>query len=103
VGARLVLSEFYGLTVCALFREEFNCAGSRLMSHLRAAFAISLLPNHCETHYEAEPKHNIPSLFQDDFSPNILQLSDLANLRCWTLQGKCQMPLKISCAVRYVR
>ena len=51
------------------------------MNHLRGAFAISLLPNYCEPHYEAEPKRNIPSVFQDDFSSNILQLSDLANLR----------------------
>jgi len=43
------------------------------MSYRRAAFAVSLLPNYCEPHGEAEPKRNIPPVFQDDFSSNILQ------------------------------
>jgi hypothetical protein len=45
------------------------------MSYSRAAFAISLLPNHCEPPDEAEPKRNIASVFKNDFSSNILQLS----------------------------
>jgi hypothetical protein len=51
------------------------------MNYLRAAFAISLLPKRCELRSKAEPKRNIPPVFQDDFSSNVLQQSYLANLR----------------------
>jgi hypothetical protein len=54
------------------------------MSYRRAAFAVSLLPDCCELHGEAEPKRNIPPIFQDDFSSNILQRGYLANLRAET-------------------
>lgn len=55
------------------FREESLWPGFCLMSYRKPAFAHSLLPECYETRAKAEPKRNIVSVFENDFSSKIQQ------------------------------
>jgi hypothetical protein len=55
------------------FREESLWPGFCLMSYRKPAFARYLLPESYEARAKAEPKRNIVSVFQNDFSSKIQQ------------------------------
>ena len=55
------------------FREESLWPGVCLMTYREFAFARLLLPKCCEAGAKAEPKRNIVSVFENDFSSKIQQ------------------------------
>jgi hypothetical protein len=54
-------------------REESLWLGFYWMSSRKPAFARSLLPKGCDARAKAEPKRNIVSVFENDFSSKIQQ------------------------------
>jgi hypothetical protein len=72
ISSRLVLPKWNLLTNRAPFWEESLGPDSGLMSRRKGAFTCYLLPIDCDFKAEAEPKHNMVLIFENDFSSKLV-------------------------------
>lgn len=70
----VVLAGLYLFIAVRPFREESLWSESRLMTWRKAAFAGPPRLKRCNTKTKAEPKRNITSVAEDDFSSKMLQI-----------------------------
>ena len=72
------------------FWEESLWANLRLMTRRTRVFAGFLLPYDCDLETEAEPKHNMVLIFENDFRSKLQQVWNWQTLRGLLQQGQCQ-------------